>query len=154
MRLAKLKEDGSKALLRPWSLDPGLGQMFDNFLDFSKDWEFPIRGGELFPTVDITETAKEYSIHAEIPGMRKEDTKISIANNLLTLSGEKKSEIKKEDKKLHRMESYYGSFQRSFVLPGSIRADKVTANFKDGVLTITIPKSEEALEKNVDINIS
>ena len=142
-----------KSLWSPWDFERGIHRMFDRFLEMPKDWEFPLRGGELFPTVDISETPQEYVIRAEIPGMRKEDTKLSIHNNVLTLSGEKKSEAKHEDKKYHRVESYYGAFQRSFVLPDAIKPDKVSAAFKDGVLTVTVPKAEEAKEKTVDIKV-
>jgi HSP20 family protein len=153
MALIKYDPAEERGLWRPFALDNNIRQMFDRFLDLPKDWEFPMKGGELFPTVDISETPQEYTLRAEIPGMKKEDTKISVNNNVLTLSGEKKSEAKHEDKKYHRVESYYGSFQRSFVLPDSIQSDKVTAAFKDGVLTVTVPKSEKAKEKQVDIKI-
>ncbi len=154
MTVTKYDNKGAeRSLWNPWALDKSVRQMFDRFLDMPKDWEFPLTGGELFPAVDITETPQEYVLRAEIPGMRKEDTKLSIHNNVLTLSGEKKSEVKHEDKKYHRVESYYGSFQRSFVLPDAIRADKVSASFKDGVLTVTVPKAEEAKEKTVEIKV-
>ncbi len=154
MAIIKYDPTEERSLWRPWGLDKNIRQMFDNFMDFPKDWEFPLKGGELFPSVDISETPQEYSIRAEIPGMKKEDTKIAVNNNVLTISGEKKSEAKHEDKKYHRVESYYGSFQRSFVLPNSIKADKVSAAFKDGILTVTVPKAEEAKEKNVEIKIN
>lgn len=154
MALIKYDPAEERALWRPFGLDKNIQQMFDRFLDFPKDWEFPMKGGELFPSVDISETPQEYTLRAEIPGMKKEDTKISVNNNVLTISGEKKSETKHEDKKYHRVESYYGSFQRSFVLPDAIKTDKVAASFKDGVLTVTVPKSEEAKEKTVDIKIT
>jgi HSP20 family protein len=138
---------------RPWALENRIQRMFDNFLEFPREWEFPINGGEMFPTVDISETPQQYNIRAEIPGMKKEDIKISINKNCLTLSGEKKEEKKTEGEKFHRMESYYGSFQRSFVMPEGIKADKVEANFKDGVLSVTVPKSEEIKEKTVEIKV-
>ena len=147
------KKDKALSLFRPWALERSIRQLFDNFPDLPKEWEFPAGGGEGFPAVDISETPQEYRIRAEIPGMKKEDAKISVNNNVLTLSGEKKSEAKHEDKKYHRVESYYGSFQRSFVLPDAIQADKVTAGFKDGILTVSIPKSEGSREKNVEIKV-
>ncbi len=146
-------EERALSLFRPWAFDRSIRQLFDNFQDFSKELDFPIMGRELFPSVDISETPQQYNIRAEIPGMKKEDTKISVNNNVLTISGEKKSETKTDDKKFHRVESYYGSFQRSFVLPDGIKTDKVEANFKDGVLTIAVPKSEEAKSKTVEIKV-
>ncbi len=154
MAIMKYDNKGmEKPLWSPWALDKTVRQMFDRFLAVPKDWEFPLTGGEFFPSVDISETPQEYVIRAEIPGMKKEDTKLSIHNNVLTLSGEKKSEARHEDKKYHRVESYYGSFQRSFVLPDAIKADKVSATFKDGVLSVTVPKAEEAKEKTVEIKV-
>jgi len=143
-------EEKTMSLFQPWALEKRIQRMFDNFLDLPREWEFPIKGGELFPNVDISETPQQYNIRAEIPGMKKEDIKLSINKNCLTLSGEKKEEKKTDNEKLHRMESYYGSFQRSFVLPDGIKADKVEAGFKDGVLTVTVPKSEET---TVDIKV-
>jgi HSP20 family protein len=146
-------EEKTLSLFQPWAFEKRVQRMFDNFLDLPRDWEFPIKGGELFPNVDISETPQQYNIRAEIPGMKKEDIKISINKNCLTMSGEKKEEKKTDGEKFHRMESYYGSFQRSFVLPDGIKADKVEAGFKDGVLTVTVPKSEETKEKTVDIKV-
>ena len=156
MAITKTEGNGGKALslLRPWAFDRSIRQLFDEFMDFPKDWELPAKVGEFYPTVDISETPQEYSVRAEIPGMKKEDIKISINKNVLSLSGEKKEEKKTEDKKYHRVESYYGSFRRSFVLPDGIKADKVEAKFADGVLTVTVPKSEEAKDKTVEVKIS
>lgn len=154
--MALVKTNGQEkkmALWRPFSWDRNIQQAFENFLDMPKDWEFPMTGGELFPTVDISETSKDYSIRAEVPGMKKEDIKITINKNVITLAGEKKEEKKSEGQKFHRMESYYGSFQRSFVLPDGIKADKVEASFKDGVLSVTVPKSEETQSKTVEIKV-
>ncbi|HEV2354215.1 MAG TPA: Hsp20/alpha crystallin family protein [Puia sp.] len=161
MALPKTNNDQEKELarpwgldlLRPWALEKRVQRMFDNFLEFPRDWEFPMKGGELYPSVDISETPQQYNIRAEIPGMKKEDIKISINKNCLSLSGEKKEEKKTDGEKFHRMESYYGSFQRSFVLPDGIKADKVEANFRDGVLSVTVPKSEETKEKTVEIKV-
>ncbi|HVZ79708.1 MAG TPA: Hsp20/alpha crystallin family protein [bacterium] len=154
MALIKYDPAEGRTLWRPFALDKNIQQMFDRFLDLPKDWEFPLKGGEQFPTVDISETPQEYTLRAEIPGMQKEDTRISVNNNVLTISGEKRSEAKHEDKKYHRVESYYGSFQRSFVLPDSIKADKVAAAYKDGILTVTVPKSEAAKERTVEIKVT
>ena len=154
--MALTKTNGEKdtlSLFQPWSLEKRIQRMFDDMLDFPRQWEFPLKGGELYPNVDISETPQQYNIRAEIPGMKKEDIKLSINKNCLTISGEKKEEKKTDNEKLHRMESYYGSFQRSFVLPDGFKADKVEAGFKDGVLTVTVPKSEETKEKTVDIKV-
>lgn len=154
MALNKINgEERALSLFRPWAFEKNVRNLFDNFLDFPKEWEFPMTGGELFPFVDISETPQQYNIRAEIPGMKKEDIKISVNRNVLTLSGEKKEEKKTEGEKFHRSESFYGSFQRSFVLPDGIKSDKVEANFKDGVLSVIIPKSEETKAKSVEIKV-
>jgi HSP20 family protein len=147
------KPNGGTSLMRPWSFDRSFRRLFDDLMEFPKDWELPVRMEESFPKVDVSETPTQYDIRAEIPGMKKEDVKVSVNRNVLTLSGEKKEEKKVEDKKYHRVESYYGSFQRSFSLPDGIKADKVTAEFKDGVLSIVVPKSEEVKERTVDVKV-
>lgn len=147
------KPNGGRSSLSPWGFDRSFRRLFEDFLDVPKDWEFPVRGDEWSPSVDISETPQQYDIRAEVPGIKKEDVKVSLNNNVLTISGEKKSESEVKDKKVHRCESYYGSFQRSFVLPDSIASDKASAAFKDGILTVTVPKSEQAKEKTVDIKV-
>ncbi len=154
MEITKYKPNGNKDILGPFGFDRSIRQLFDSFMDFPKEWDLPARPvGELFPKVDISESPQKYDIRAEIPGMNKEDIKISVNKNVLVLSGEKKEEKKTEDKKYHRIESYYGSFQRSFVLPDGINADKVEASFKDGVLSVVVPKSEATKEKTVEIKV-
>lgn len=119
--------------------------IFDNFF---KGFNFPAiaeSGSNLLNArMDIAETEKDYSLEVEIPGVEEKDIDISLSGDLLTVKGEKKSEEKKEDKNYLRIERSYGSFQRSVTLPPDIDADKVKANFKNGILTITIPKSENA----------
>jgi HSP20 family protein len=88
-----------------------------------------------------------------MPGMSKDDVKVSVQDNVLTLKGEKKQEKEEKDKNYHRVERSYGSFCRSFQLPTSVKADKVKANYKDGVLSITLPKTEEVKPKEIPISI-
>jgi len=103
------------------------------------------------PTMDVSETKDDLVIKAEMPGMNKEDVKISIHDNVLTLKGEKKQEKEEKDANYHRIERSYGSFCRSFTLPTSVKADKVKATYKDGVLNVTLPKTEEAKPKEIPI---
>ena len=91
---------------------------------------------------------------AEVPGMLKEEIKINISENTLTIKGEKKEEKKEDDHNYHRVERRYGTFQRSFTLPTQIRGNKVKATYKDGVLTITLPKKEEVKPKEIPITVS
>lgn len=105
------------------------------------------------PAVDILEQDDSYTFEAELPGLNKEDVKISVQDNILTLRGEKKDERKESKKGYLRMETNYGSFSRSFTLPTTINASKIEAEYKDGVLKIHIPKAEEAKSKLIDVKV-
>ncbi|MCD6204805.1 MAG: Hsp20/alpha crystallin family protein [Candidatus Marinimicrobia bacterium] len=105
------------------------------------------------PSVDIMEKEKEFLITAELPGIKKDDIKMNIRDNVLTVSGEKKQEKKTEKDNFHRTERVYGSFQRSFRLPDSADQENISAEFKDGVLSVTIPKLKESISKSIDIKI-
>ena len=101
------------------------------------------------PVVDIREDAEAYFVHAELPGVRKEDVRITMQNNLLTIRGEKKQETEKKESEYHRIERSFGNFERSFTLPATVKTEKIDANFADGVLTILLPKTEEAKPREV-----
>mgnify|MGYP003573850498 CR=1 FL=1 len=103
------------------------------------------------PNVDIVESEDSYEIHAELPGVTEEEVNVTLNNNVLTLSGEKKQEIKDEKDDFVRVERTYGKFERSFSLPSNIQAEKVDANYKDGVLSIKVPKAEEAKSRSIKI---
>ncbi len=105
------------------------------------------------PSVDVSEDKDSVIIKAEMPGMNKDDVKISIQDNLLTLKGEKKQEKEEKDKNYHRIERSYGSFCRSFQLPTSVKTDTIEASYKNGVLSITLPKTEEVKPKEIPISI-
>ena len=105
------------------------------------------------PSCDIYETENEIVIKAELPGAKKEDVKVNIENNLLTLSGERRFEEETKKENYVRVERNYGQFLRSFTLPMTIDAGKVIADFKDGLLTVTLPKREEAKPKQIEITV-
>jgi HSP20 family protein len=106
---------------------------------------------ELTPSVDIFEDEGHLILKAELPGIRKEDLNVTIAENRITLSGEKKQEERIEKENYHWCERTYGSFSRSFQLPDNVNPDGADASFKDGVLKIRIPKTEEARRRKIDI---
>lgn len=106
------------------------------------------------PTVDISETETSFEIHAELPGVSEEDVKISLTDNLLTVKGEKRQEVETDEKNYHRVERRYGSFQRSFTLPRHIKTEAIKAGFKDGVLTLKIPKAEVAKPTEIPITVN
>jgi len=105
----------------------------------------------LVPAMDVVESEDHLVISAELPGMSKDAVKITIENGVLTLSGEKKYEQVEEHKDFHSMERRFGSFHRSVTLPRQLDADKAEASFENGVLTIRIPRSEEAKPKQLEI---
>ncbi|MGB9716586.1 MAG: Hsp20/alpha crystallin family protein [Thermodesulfovibrionales bacterium] len=102
---------------------------------------------EVTPTVDVFEEGDDVVVKAELPGMSKEDIDVKVTDDLITISGEKKKEEKVEKKNYYRMERSYGSFTRSLRLPTEVQTEKATAKFKDGVLEVRIPKTEEAKKK-------
>ena len=108
---------------------------------------------EFSPAIDVYEEGSDVVVKAELPGMKKEDIEISLTEDILTLSGEKKTEKKVEKKDYHRYESTYGSFCRTIGLPSDVKRDQVKASFKDGVLEIRMPKTDEARKKETRIKI-
>ena len=105
------------------------------------------------PRLDVSETDKALEIVADLPGMDKKDINISLDGDLLTIKGEKKEVKEKKDKHFHTIERRSGSFYRTLRLPVTVENDKIEANFKDGVLTLTLPKSKEAAKKVAQIEI-
>jgi len=106
------------------------------------------------PVVDISEDDKEYAIKAELPDVKKEDIKLNVHDDVLTITGERKYEKEEKGKKYHRVERAYGSFMRSFTLPEDADGTKVTAEYKDGMLNVRLPKSEKAKPKSIEVKVS
>ena len=105
------------------------------------------------PKVDVTEDNDNLYVTAEVPGIDKKDVKVSVVGDVLTISGEKKTEQRDEKKNYYRVERNYGSFSRSFTLPAEVNVNNIAAEYKDGVLHVTLPKTEEAkiVEKQIDV---
>ncbi len=106
------------------------------------------------PVVDVSETETNFEIRAELPGVSENDVKVSVTDNRLTINGEKRHEEKTEGKNYHRAERWYGRFQRSFTLPRHVETASIKAGFKNGILTLTIPKAEIAKPTEVPISIN
>lgn len=106
------------------------------------------------PSADISETDTAYLVKAEIPGVRKEDVKVTLQGGVLTIQGERKQEKEEKGKKFHRIECSYGSFSRSFRIPGDADENSVKAEFKDGVLNVTLAKSGKAKPKAIEVSVS
>ncbi len=105
------------------------------------------------PSVDIVENNGNIEVKAEIPGMKKENIKVTVRDNVLSIAGERKQEQETKEKTFHRIESYYGKFNRNIRLPSEVEADKIKATYKDGILNITLPKPESAKPKKIEVEI-
>ena len=136
-----------------FSLHNEMGRIFGDLFASQED-ETDISETSWMPTVDIAETENGFEIRAELPGVSENDVNVSVTDNLLTIKGEKQQEEETEDKNYHRVERRYGSFQRSFTLPRHIEIDAIKAEFKDGVLTLGIPKMEAAKPTEIPIKIN
>lgn len=106
------------------------------------------------PAVDTSETAREYVVRAELPGLKKDDIKVAVNNGVLTLSGERKTETRDDAEKPHRIERFHGQFQRSFALPEDALAEGISAECRDGVLTVHIARSEAPRPKSIEVKVA
>ena len=130
-----------------------INRLFDNFFRSSVGSEETMATSVHAPSVDIAEQENEFVVKVELPGVEKEDVKISLESNILTIKGEKKQEKEEKNKNFHRLERSYGSFQRSFTLPSSVKSEKIDAVFTNGILNITLPKIEEAKPKQIEVKV-
>ena len=124
------------------SLQREMDRLFDDFFR---------RGGLMRPSVDVVETDDTVVVKAELPGMEPKDVDISVSGDKLTIKGERKAEKEEKGKTFYRMERCYGSFCRTVELPVSVEADKAKADYKNGVLEITLPKTEQVKAKKIPI---
>ena len=109
---------------------------------------------EWSPLVDICEDEKEYLVKMELPDVPKENVKVTVENGTLNISGERKAETEEKGRKFHRIERYYGRFERNFSLPEDAEAKDVKAEFKDGMLRVHLAKSEKARPKQIEIKVN
>ena len=105
------------------------------------------------PAIDVFEDKDSLTVRAELPGMKREEIELSLHDGCLSISGERKSENKHEDAEVYRAERFFGRFQRTVSLPAPVATDKVKAQYKDGILTVTLPKTEEAKPKHIDVTV-
>jgi HSP20 family protein len=149
----------------PWeALHSEMDRLFDRFVGFSfpsmrrmfdheQGWRQETPFGLAAPAVDVTEDENCYKVEAELPGLDEKDIDLSINGDMLILRGEKRQEHEEKDKSHYLSERSYGSFERSFALPESVERDKINAQFTKGVLTITLPKSAKAQQKQRKIEV-
>ena len=133
-----------------FSLHNEMGRVFGDLFG-SQEGETDTEETYWMPTVDISETENNFEIRAELPGVAEGDVNVSVTDNRLTVKGEKRQDAETEGKNYHRVERRYGSFQRSFTLPRNVETSNIKAGFADGVLTLTIPKAEEAKPTEIPV---
>jgi len=149
--------------LTPFTVDPfnsfrrEIDRLFDDFLLPSEQRSFGASngsgGGGIRPSLDIAETDKAYTVTAELPGLEQKDVELTLRDNALILSGEKKQERNEEDGGVRYTERSFGRFERMVPLDAEVDADKVEARFRNGVLTVTLPKNPKAQDKTRRIEI-
>jgi HSP20 family protein len=147
---------------RPELAWPGFGRLSSlrDELDrlFESPWTELARTSQLLsgwtPALDVHEDKDNFVVHAELPGMKREEIDVSLHDGALSISGERKLETKYEEAEAYRTERFFGKFQRTVTLPAPVAADKVKAQYKDGVLTVTLPKTEAAKPKQIDVNVN
>lgn len=129
-----------------------MDRLFDRFWD-DDGGDLPMLR-EWVPSVDFSENDDAYTARFEIPGLEPKDVQVTLQNNVLTVKGEKKEEMKEKDERFYRMERNYGAFSRSIRLPAPVDGTKVNALFKNGVLTVTVPKGPEAKAATIPIKVA
>lgn len=134
------------------SLQTDFGRIFNSAFPgiFSDE---ALTTGKWSPSVDILEAENEIVLEADLPGLKPGDFDLSVENRVLTLKGERKFEKKSDAENFHRVERAYGSFTRTFTLPSSVNVDQVSAEFKNGVLRVVLPKKEEVKARQIQVNI-
>jgi HSP20 family protein len=135
------------------SMQDKMNRLFEDSFLRSRDDEEISTQGTCSPVVDIYEKKDSIVLKAEIPGLDKNDFSVTIKENILTIKGEKKQENDVEKDRLHRVERTYGSFERSFTLPKTVDQEKLEAEYRNGVLVITLPKVPEAKPKQIEVSV-
>jgi HSP20 family protein len=137
---------------------PTLGRLTDLREEIDRLFEAPLARTSEFlgwtPAFDVYEDKDNFVVKAELPGMKKEEINVSLQDGCLVISGERKGETRGECTEIYRAERFFGKFQRSVSLPAAVAAAQVKAEYKDGVLTVTLPKAEEAKPKQIEVNVS
>ena len=141
---------------------PGFGQLTSLRDEIDRLFDAPLselaKASQLLsgwtPALDVSEDKDNVYVRAELPGMRREDIDVSLHNGSLSISGERKSEEEFKDAEVYRAERFFGKFQRTVTLPTQVSVDKINAQYKDGILNITLPKAEEAKPKHIDVHVN
>ena len=137
---------------RPELVWPTFGRLSGLQDELDRLFESPLTGWA--PALDVQEDKDKFTVHVELPGLKREDIEVSLQEGALVISGERKSEKIEEGAEIHRQERFYGKFQRALTLPEPVATDAVKADYKDGVLTVTLPKTEEAKPRKIDVSVN
>ncbi|NBC27734.1 MAG: Hsp20 family protein [Bacteroidetes bacterium] len=127
------------------------GKHFSDIMDEFFNEAVAGRATTFSPSINISETEDQFSIEVEVPGLNKEDLNINVENSTLTISGERKKKSEEDGRRFHRVETHYGTFNRSFQLPDYVDQDSIEATYKNGILDVTMNKREEKLKKQISI---
>ena len=130
-----------------------MSQLFDSFWGNGDEPEYA-KVSVWRPSIDIAEHEGDFTVTADLPGIKREDLDVSVVNGRLTIRGERRQEKESKEGSVHRVERAYGTFTRSFDLPTAVAADEITAAYRDGVLTVVVPKAEEAKPKQIEVKVS
>ena len=137
---------------RPNVAWPTFGRLFNLQDEIERLLETPMQAWS--PALDVQENKDQFTVNLELPGLRREDINVHLEDGTLVISGERKAEGVAEGTEVHRRERFYGRFSRALTLPTAVAPDKVKAAYKDGVLTVTLPKAEEAKPKHIDVSVN
>ena len=138
---------------KPMNVFDDMDSMIHSF--FNTDWNFPVRDTRNWsPAVDVKETDNSFVLTADIPGLTKKDIKVNVANEKLSISGERSYETDQENDNYHYRERRFGTFDRSFNLPETVDEENISASFKNGILNVSLPKHENILPKEREIKVS
>jgi len=131
---------------------PTFGRLASLQDELDRLFESPLTGWA--PALDVQEDKDNFTVRVELPGLKRDEIDVSLQNGALVISGERKEEKVSDGTEIHRQERFYGKFQRALTLPEPVAADKVKADYRDGVLTIKLPKTEEAKPKKIDVSVN
>ena len=136
------------------TLQERMNRLFEDIIPATRKSEEELNTGTFYPSVDIYEGEKDITLKAELPGIDKKDVHVEINDGVITLRGKRKLEKEEKKENYHRLERSYGTFNRSFTLPTTVDSGKVKANYKDGILEVTLPRKEEAKPKSIPVEVN
>lgn len=137
---------------RPSLASAAYGRLLNLQDELERMFETPMQAWA--PALDVHEDKDQFTVSLELPGLKREDINVHLEDGTLVISGERKEETRAEGTEVHRRERFYGKFSRALTLPTAVAPDKVKAAYKDGILTVTLPKAEEAKPKQIDVSVN